>query len=97
MSATAAAALQVTSWKAFRKNTLLGFFDLTLPSGMIVHGCSVHERDGERWIGLPAQKFTKADGSAGFTPVIDFTSKEARQKFQEQALAAIAASGEVRP
>jgi hypothetical protein len=46
-------------------------------------------KNDSRWIGMPSQKFTKADGSVSFTPVIEFTTDDARRRFQEQAIAAV--------
>ena len=80
---------EVLDWKAHEKNTLQAFLSLSLPSGMILHGCSYHRRNDSRWVGVPGQKFTKADGSVGYTPVVEFTTDAAHQRFQEQAIAAV--------
>lgn len=55
----------VTDWRPLRKGTSLrGFVTLTLPSGMIVHDVTYHQRDdGARWVGLPARQYQNADGS----------------------------------
>ena len=79
----------VSSWRAHQKNTLRGFLTLTLPSGLVIHDCTFHERDGSRWIGLAARQFKKEDGSIGYAPLIEFTSSESRQRFQAAALDAV--------
>ena len=79
----------VPEWKPFEKNTLRGFLSLELPSGMIIHGCTVHEKNGARWIGLPARQFQKPDGEKSWSPLIEFVSKDSREKFQAAALAAV--------
>jgi hypothetical protein len=43
--------------KPFVKNTLQTFFTATTPSGLVIRGCSLHVKNGARWIGMPAQKF----------------------------------------
>jgi hypothetical protein len=78
----------VREWKPYAKNTLVGFVSLELPSGLIIHGCTVHEKNGSRWIGLPAKQYTK-DGTQTWAPLVEFASKEVREKFQALALAAI--------
>ena len=78
-----------TDWRPFAKNTLRGFLTLETPSGMILHGCSVHEKGTSRWIGLPAQKFTKDDGTTSYTPVVEFASREARDRFNGAAVRAV--------
>jgi len=85
----------ISDWKAFEKATLRGFLTITMPSGMILRGCSLHEREGSRWIGLPAQKYEK-DGATSYKPMIEFTSKQNRDRFNEAALRAIDAAGVAR-
>jgi hypothetical protein len=81
--------LLVTDWKAYEKNTLRGFLTLTLPSGLVIHNCTLHQKDGSRWIGLPARQYSKDDGSTGYTPLIEFTTKDVRLRFQAAALEAV--------
>jgi hypothetical protein len=80
---------EVSNWKPRTKNTLQAFLSLSLPSGMTLHGCSYHKKHDSRWIGVPGQKFTKADGAVGYSPIIEFTSDDARRRFQEQAIEAV--------
>ena len=80
---------EVSNWKPYLKNTLQAFLSLTLPSGMTLNGCSYHRKNDSRWIGVPSQKFTKADGSVSYTPIVEFTSDDAHRRFQEQAIAAV--------
>jgi len=87
----------VSNWRPYTKNTLQAYLSLVLPSGMTLHGCSYHKNNDSRWIGLPGQKFTKGDGSVGYTPIIEFNSDDARRRFQEQALAAVDRHLEAQP
>jgi hypothetical protein len=80
---------EVANWKPRTKNTLHAFFNLTMPSGMTLHRCSYHRKNDSRWVGVPSQKFTKEDGSAGYTPVVEFTTDDAHRRFQELAIAAV--------
>jgi hypothetical protein len=80
---------EVSNWKPYTKNTLQAFLSLTLPSGMTLHGCSYHKSDDSRWIHVPSQKFTKAEASVSYSPIIEFTSDDAHRRFQEQAIAAV--------
>ena len=86
MTATARG-FAVREWKSFEKNTLRGFLSVELPSGMILHDCTIHQKNGSRWIGLPARQYEKG-GTKTWAPLIEFASKEAREKFQAAALAA---------
>lgn len=71
-------------------NSLMGFADLRMPSGMRIFGCSVHRKDGRSWVSPPAKEIRDAMGKrTGWTPVIDFVSREAREAWSRAALAAI--------
>jgi hypothetical protein len=79
-----------SNWKAIRKNSLLGLFDLLLPSGMILTGCQLHQKNEARWVGLPATRYAKQDGTlSDYIKVVDFNGAQARARFQEFAKAAV--------
>ena len=82
--------VEATGFKPFRKNTLRGFVDLALPAvGLVLLGCTLHEKNGSRWIGLPARPYQNDQNQICWAQIIDHTSKEARQAFQRAALAAV--------
>jgi hypothetical protein len=58
----------VTNAKSMRKGTLIGFFDLEMPSGLIVRGVMLFEKNERRWCNLPSKEFTKQDGGKGYSP-----------------------------
>lgn len=79
--------MEIQLFKGYRKNTLLGFADIATPGGMIIHGLSLHGRNGARWIGLPSRPFEK-DGKTSWTPIIEFVDREAAEAFRDAVLAA---------
>jgi hypothetical protein len=78
-------------FKDVRKgDSLQGFVTLELPSHLVIKDCAYHCReDGRRWIGLPGKPFTKQDGTTSYVNILDFSSKEAKNKFQRMALEAV--------
>src|SRR5215472_11166187 len=73
--------VQVISFKPHVKNTLRGFCDLALPSvGLKINGATLHEKEGSRWITMPARPYEK-DGATMWAPIVEFDSKEARLAF----------------
>ena len=85
-------------FKPFERNTLRGFADLHLAAARLnIHGCAVHERDGKRWIQLPARPqldknrnlVKDADGKITYARVMEFDSREVAERFSEAALKAI--------
>jgi hypothetical protein len=79
----------ISNWKPFVKNTLRGFFTVTLPSGLIIHKCSLHEKNGSRWVGLPAEKYTAKNGNATYSVLLGFTSADIADSFRDAVLEAL--------
>jgi hypothetical protein len=52
---SAPTAFAISNWKGFEKGALRGFFDVELPSGMILRSCSLFEKDSRRWLGMPSK------------------------------------------
>jgi hypothetical protein len=75
---------RVLAFKPFEKNTLRGFFHLELPTGMILAGCTLHEKHAKYWVGLPGRPYTAADGSQAWSKIVDFRDARTRNKFQEE-------------
>jgi hypothetical protein len=72
----------IRNFKPYEKNTLKGFFDLRLASGMILCGCTLHEKNNRFWIGLPAKPYTTDSGSQTWAKLIDFEDKKTHERFQ---------------
>jgi hypothetical protein len=65
------------------KKTHYGFFDIELASGLILRCCTLHEKNGRRWVGLPAKPYTANDGGQTWAAIVDFRDKQASSRFQE--------------
>ena len=76
----------ISNAKQMRKGTLLGFFDLEMPSGLIVRGAMLFEKNGKRWVGFPSKEWTKQDGTKGYSPLLEFADRSIADKFQAQVL-----------
>lgn len=86
--------IEISNWKQHEKNTLLGFFTVTLESGMIIHKCQLHRKD-RTWISFPNQEWTNDRGEKKYNTLIEFvegptkeTKYEIRNRFESQVLAA---------
>jgi hypothetical protein len=82
----AAQSFTVTNARLIHKNSLVGCFDLQMPSGLVVRGVMLLESNGRRWINFPSKEWTKPDGSRGFSPLLEFASREIADRFQRQVL-----------
>ena len=57
------AAFQITDFKSIRSGALVGFCDVHLPSGMILHRCSIFCKDDKAWASPPSKQVIGRDGS----------------------------------
>jgi hypothetical protein len=86
-----------TDWRPHPAGTLRGFFSLLLASGIRINDLALHERDGERWVSLPAKPQLDGEGRVRvdlggkrqYQPVVEIPSSEVRARFREQALDAL--------
>ncbi len=81
--------ITVRNWKPFHKNTLVGFFSATMPDGVIIHNLTLHEKNGSRWIGMPAREWTNDAGEKQFARLVEFTSREIADTFRDAVLEAL--------
>jgi hypothetical protein len=79
----------ISDWRPHSKGSLKGFFDATLPSGMILHGLMLHEHDESRWIGLPAREWTNNQGVKQYARIIEFSSRTVADRFKNSMLEAL--------
>jgi hypothetical protein len=89
--------MKIKNFKSFTKNTLLGFFDVELDSGLVLCGCTLHQTGGRHWIGLPSKPYTKDDGTQSWTKIVDFRDKKIADKFQETVTPLAIAANEGAP
>jgi len=78
--------------------TMLGFFSAELPSGQIIHSLKLMIGPaGKRWVGMPDvkrrdrtdQAMLNANGKAIWDPIIEFTNRDARDRFNAMILEAL--------
>jgi hypothetical protein len=80
--------VKIENFKPHVKNTLFGFIDVTLPSGLTICGVTLHSKDGRRWCGLPAREYLKDDGTKAWLLVVKFASRQIADKFRDEVFAA---------
>jgi hypothetical protein len=56
---------------------------------MCIRDLTLHEKNDSRWVGYPARKFEKEDGSDGWMNLIYFADKTVNERFQRELLAAM--------
>jgi hypothetical protein len=83
----------ISNLKRHDRNTLRAFFDLSLPTGMILRGCTYHERNGKFWIGWPAKPCVRSDGTPytvdgkpQWSAIVDFVDAPTKWRLQDEVL-----------
>jgi DNA-binding cell septation regulator SpoVG len=85
-------ALKITNFRPHEKGSLKAFFSVTLPSGLVIHEVKLFEKEsGNRWLGLPSRRFTGKDGTASYTPILEFRDRESCDAFRDAVLTALEA------
>jgi len=78
---------EVANWTPHLKNTLRAFFTLIMPSGMVLHGCTYHQKNVSRWTGVPSQNSPRrtdrsatrrSSSSPPMTPASGFRNRQSR-------------------
>jgi hypothetical protein len=91
-------AVEVESFSPQRSNTLFGFATVFIPAlHLRIVGCSVHQKNTSRWVGLPAKPWVGSDGVAKrdddgkiiYVPTVEFTDRATRDAFSERVIAAL--------
>lgn len=85
--------VRVVSLRPMARGAFRASVDLELTRvGIIFKNCGWFRNvEGQEWVTLPSQRYEGLDGVARYHPLVEFApnAKEARQRFQEAALAAI--------
>jgi len=76
-------------WRQVIKNTLRGFAEVELPSGLRIRDIPVHvHQNGKAWAGMPGKPQLEdgrlkldANGKAVYTAILDWRDKALRERF----------------
>jgi hypothetical protein len=88
---------RVIEWRPLRRNSPIGFAKVELPSGMIIADVTILTGERGPWASPPSKPMIDRDGHAmkdpkgkiRCTPLIEFTSKEIRDRFISTVIEAI--------
>ena len=91
---------RVREWRPLRKNSLVGFAKVELPSGMIIADVTVLTGPHGPWARPPSKPMVGSDGvvmkdasgKVRYSPIIEFTSKEVRNRFSASVIEAVQAA-----
>jgi hypothetical protein len=75
-------------WRPMRRNTLRGFADVELTSGLQIDDIAVHTREGRAWASLPARPMLDQDGQhvlrdgrPQYAPILRWRTRDLADRF----------------
>lgn len=78
--------------RRIEKGSILGFCVLKINAwNLIVRDCKWMSGERGDWVALPSSSYTDKDGKKRYTPIVEFSDKEAARRFQDAAIAAVRA------
>ena len=92
--------MKILDWRPMRRNALIGFAKIELPSGMVIADVTILTGANGPWASPPSKPMIGRDGIAikddagkiKYSAVIDFVSKELRDRFSNVVIAALRAA-----
>jgi DNA-binding cell septation regulator SpoVG len=81
--------IEISEYRPYNKNTLRAFFTATLPSGMVLHDLSLHEKGEQRWVSTPTRPWKDQENKVQYSPLITFIDGPTRDQFRDDVLKAI--------
>ena len=82
-------AIEIIKFRSYQKNTLRGFLTIRLTNiGLEIRDMTVHEKNGKRWVALPAKPYEKESGGQGWSYIVTFYDKARGEQFQKACIKA---------
>lgn len=80
-------AVEIISFRSYEKNTLRGFLTVRLTNiGLEIRDMTLHQKNGSRWVALPAKSYKKGDGGQGWSYIVKFYHEVRGKQFQKACL-----------
>ena len=93
-------AVNILDWRPLKKNSLLGFAKVELPSGMVLLDVTILTGERGPWASPPSKPMLDREGAAlkdaagklRYSPIIEFTSREIRDRWSAAVIDAMRAA-----
>jgi hypothetical protein len=89
--------VKIDNFKPVSAGALRGFADVTLPSGMVLHRCSLFAKGGKAWAGAPSKQVIgrdgtvqkTAEGKARYEPTVSFADRATQDRWSASVIEAV--------
>jgi hypothetical protein len=93
------AAFRILGFRPMQAGALVGFADVALPSGMVLHRCSIFTKDERAWASPPSKPVIgrdgvaqrTADGKTRYEPTVSFTDRWTQERWSNAIVEALRA------
>jgi DNA-binding cell septation regulator SpoVG len=91
---------KILDWRPMQRNTLRGFAKVEFGSGLIISDVTILKGDRGPWASPPSKPMVGRDGTVmkdqdgkvRYTPIIEFSSREIRDKWSDSIIEAMRAT-----
>lgn len=89
--------VKILDWREMRRNSLLGFAKVELPSGMVISDVTILSGEHGPWASPPSKPMVGRDGAVlkdaaakvKYQAIIEFASKDIRTRWSDAVIAAM--------
>jgi hypothetical protein len=89
--------ITVSDFKPIQAGAMRGFADVHLPSGMILHRCSIFAKDDKTWAAPPSKQVIgrdgtvqkTADGKTRYEPTVSFVDRATQERWSGAVIEAL--------
>jgi hypothetical protein len=91
------AAMTVEDFKPINAGAMRGFVDVHLPSGMVLHRCSIFAKDDKAWASPPSKQVIgrdgvvqkTAEGKTRYEPTVSFADRATQERWSAAVIEAL--------
>jgi hypothetical protein len=91
------APFRILGFRPMQAGALIGFADVALPSGMVLHRCSIFVKDDTVWASPPSKQVVgrdgtiqrTADGKNRYEPTVSFTDRWTQERWSAAVVEAL--------
>lgn len=95
-AASRQAAITVDNFKPIQAGALVGFVNVTLPSGLVLHRCPIFAKGDRTWASPPSKQVVGRDGTVQrtpdgkvrFEPVVSFVDRATQERWSAAVIEA---------
>jgi DNA-binding cell septation regulator SpoVG len=92
--------MKILDWRPLQRGALIGFAKIEMPSGMVISDVTILTGERGPWASPPSKPMVGRDGVAvrdqsgktKYSPIIEFISKEIRDRFSAAVVDALRAA-----